>query len=221
MILCLDDILTAEERAEVERVLAYGEYEDGRITAPGAAEVKHNRQLYPESPGARRAQEVVLAALQRHETFLLATRPRAMLPPRFSRYDPGMAYGWHVDDAIARAPLMRYDVSWTLFLSDPADYEGGALVIETPVGEQAFRRPAGGLVLYPTTFLHRVEEVTRGIRLAAVGWVQSLVREAARREILYDLEMARRGLSQREGCTREYDLLGKSISNLFRMWAEP
>jgi PKHD-type hydroxylase len=131
-----------------------------------------------------------------------------------------MSYGWHWDDAISRQPLMRFDISYTLFLTPPEDYDGGELVVETPFGEQRYKRPAGGVVVYPTQALHRVEEVTRGMRQAAIGWVQSLVRDPAQRQILYDLEQVRRTLRSQSGKTREYDLMGKSISNLMRMWSD-
>jgi PKHD-type hydroxylase len=131
-----------------------------------------------------------------------------------------MVYGPHWDDALSRQPMVRYDVSYTLFLEDPAGYDGGELVIEQSDGERTFKLPAGSLALYPSTVLHRVAEVTRGIRQVAVGWVQSLVRDPAKRKILYDLDAARMALYQREGKTREWDLLGLTSANLLRMWAE-
>jgi PKHD-type hydroxylase len=136
----------------------------------------------------------------------------------FSRYQPGHAYGTHVDNALIGG--VRTDVSFTLFLADPAAYEGGELIIDTPSGEEAFKLPPGSIVTYPATTLHRVAEVIRGERLAAAGWVRSHVRDAAQRELLFDLETARRRLFDREGKTAEADLLAKCAANLLRMWCE-
>jgi PKHD-type hydroxylase len=129
-----------------------------------------------------------------------------------------MAYGAHVDDALMRG--VRSDLSLTLFLADPGSYEGGELVVESSAGEQAIKLAAGALVLYPATALHRVEPVRGGVRLAAVGWIRSFVRDAARREVLFDLDRARRRLFERHGKTEEVDLLHKTSANLLRMWAE-
>jgi PKHD-type hydroxylase len=136
----------------------------------------------------------------------------------FSRYEPGHEYGAHVDD-----PLMagkRSDVSFTLFLSDPASYEGGELVLDTPLGEEAIKLDPGSVFIYPATLLHRVAPVTRGVRLAAVGWVRSYIRDAAQRELLFDLETARRRLFDREGKSADGDLLARCAANLQRMWCE-
>ena len=153
-----------------------------------------------------------------HALFVLATRPKALTPIILSRYDADMRYGTHVDDALMGG--LRTDVSYTLFLSDPASYEGGELVIESTAGEQPFKLEAGSLVLYPSTTLHRVEPVLSGERLAAVGWVRSLIRDPARRELLFDLETASRQLFEKHGKTGEFDLVTKSATNLLRLWAE-
>ena len=129
-----------------------------------------------------------------------------------------MEYGSHVDDALMNG--IRTDVSFTLFLSDPDSYDGGALVIESSGGEDDIKLPAGSLVAYPSTTLHRVQPVTKGARLAAVGWARSFIRDPARRELLFDLDTARQSLFAREGKTAEFDLLSKSTANLLRMWAE-
>lgn len=129
-----------------------------------------------------------------------------------------MEYGAHVDDALMNG--IRSDVSFTLFLSDPATYEGGELVIETSSGEDDIKLPAGSMIAYPSSSLHRVAPVTRGTRLAAVGWARSLIRDAGRRELLFDLDTARQSLFAREGKTAEFDLLSKTSANLLRMWVE-
>ncbi len=148
----------------------------------------------------------------------LATRPKTILGPLFSRYQPGHAYGAHVDDALMGG--VRTDVAFTLFLSEPGSCDGGELIIDTAAGEEAFKLAAGSVVTYPATTLHRVAPVTRGERLAAVGWVRSFVRDAAHRELLFDLETARRRLFDRDGKTAEGDLLAKCAANLLRMWCE-
>ncbi|HEX7125821.1 MAG TPA: Fe2+-dependent dioxygenase [Thermodesulfobacteriota bacterium] len=225
MILCIADVLSRDEAADLRRALERAPFEDGRATAGwNARQVKRNTQLPPRSPQARALARVVAAALRRNPVFELAVRPKAVRPILFARYEPGMQYGTHVDDAVmsrGASRATRSDVSFTLFLADPASYDGGELVMEGPQGEQAFKLDPGALVAYPSSSLHRVEPVTRGVRLVAVGWAQSLVRDPARRELLFDLDTARRTLFERHGKTREFDLLSKTFANLLRMWAEP
>jgi len=153
-----------------------------------------------------------------NEIFRLAVRPKALTPLMFSRYDTDMHYGSHVDDALMHG--MRTDVSFTLFLSEPASYDGGELVIESAAGEESVKLDPGSLVAYPSTTRHHVSAVTRGARLAAVGWARSFIRDAARRELLFELDTARRAMFAREGKTAEYDLIAKSAANLMRMWME-
>ena len=141
---------------------------------------------------------------------------------RFSRYEPGMLYGNHVDNAImGKSDRWRSDVSFTIFLSDPADYDGGELVIESTLGAQAVKVASGAALVYPSSTVHRVAEVTRGQRLAAIGWVQSQVRDPAQREILYDLERIKRLMAERLPDVPETDWAFKTQANLLRMWADP
>ena len=218
MLITIADVLGAEELGEIRTMLAAMRFEDGRRTAGWSARlVKDNEQA---RAGASLAllQERVGGAIRSHEVFEHAVRPKALTPLIFSRYGVGRHYGSHVDN-----PLMdgvRTDVSFTLFLADPESYDGGELVIETAAGEDDIKLPAGSMVVYPSTTLHRVAPVTRGERLVAVGWAQSYVRDAARREILFDLETAKRRLFDMQGKTPEFDLLAKSAANLLRMWAE-
>jgi PKHD-type hydroxylase len=165
-----------------------------------------------------RVRALVDTRLREHAVFALAVRPKTILGPMFSRYEPGHAYGTHVDDALMGG--VRTDVSFTLFLADPDSYDGGELVIDTASGEEAFKLPAGSAVAYPSSTLHRVLPVTRGARLAAVGWARSFVRDSARRELLFDLETARRRLFDRDGKSPEGDLLDKCTANLVRMWCD-
>ena len=221
MLLGVGAVLDETQIAGLRHRLEGQAFVNGAATAGWHAKlVKHNRQA-GAGPETRELQAEVGTVLARHELFQIACRPRRLRPVLFSRYEPGMEYGSHVDDAImgGQEPI-RSDLSFTLFLSAPDAYDGGELVIEGSAGEQAFKLPAGSLVLYPSSTLHRVAPVTRGERLAAVSWVQSQVRDPACREILFDLDTARRTLFQREGKSREFDLLSKSLANLLRLWAE-
>ncbi len=222
MIVCIASVLSPEQLAEVRGLLAQGHYVDGRQTAGWHARlVKNNRQLAANDP-ARAAGDIVRKALLGHEVFRAAVQPQRLRPMLFSRYEPGMDYGSHVDDALMGrdGEKLRSDVSMTVFLSDPESYEGGELVVEGTGGEQSYKLEAGAAIVYPSNTLHRVAPVTHGVREVAVSWAQSLVRDPARREVLFDLDTARRGLFQREGKSREFDLLSKSHANLLRMWAE-
>ncbi|TAH14711.1 MAG: Fe2+-dependent dioxygenase [Oscillatoriales cyanobacterium] len=202
--------------------LKNAEFVDGKLTAGWyAQQVKNNAQLKNDAAPTQELRNLVNQALKRNSLFQIAARPKAIRPIMFSRYQGGMYYGTHIDNAImGDEKLMRSDLSLTLFLSDPATYTGGELVIESTQGEQAFKLDAGSMVVYPTTTLHRVEPVTEGERLAAVTWVQSLVRDAHNREILFDLDTVRDTLFQKSGKTAEFDLLSKSIANLLRKWAD-
>lgn len=218
MILAIADVLSAQDVADVRAVLARQAFADGRASAGWAAKlVKANLQA-SEGPRVAELRQMIEARLMAHAVFSLAARPKTIIGPLFSRYEPGHAYGTHVDDALIGG--VRTDIAFTLFLSEPAACEGGELVIDTASGEEAFKLPAGSLVLYPATMLHRVAPVTRGERVAAVGWVRSLIRDPARRELLFDLETARRRLFDREGKTAEGDLLAKCAANLLRLWCE-
>ena len=218
MILSIGDVLTAGDLDEIRRTLAAATFVDGRATAGWAAKgVKSNLQARPDA-AVERLTGLVETRLMEHVLFVLATRPKTILGPLFSRYQAGHAYGVHVDDALLGG--VRSDVSFTLFLSPPEAYAGGELVLETAAGEEAFKLAAGSLVTYPATMLHRVAPVTSGERLVAAGWVRSFIRDAARRELLFELETARRALFDREGKTAEADLLAKCAANLLRMWAD-
>lgn len=222
MILCIANVLTPEELATLTAQLDKADFVDGKATAGWHARlVKHNQQLDRNAAVAEELKGLVMGALQRNSLFQMAVRPKIIRPPLFSRYQVGMSYGSHVDNALmGDQPLMRSDVSMTLFISPLSDYDGGELVVETPQGEQEFKLEAGSLVLYPSTTLHRVEPVTRGVRLVAVSWIQSLVRDAHEREILFDLDTARQVLFEKSGKTLEFDLISKSHANLLRKWVE-
>ena len=215
----IGNILPAEELATVRATLKQARFVDGRTTAGFAARsVKNNRQATGADRSLETIRKLVAKRILDNEVFQLAARPKVLSPLLFSLYDKTMQYGSHVDDALMNG--MRTDVSFTLFLSDPQDYDGGELVIESAAGEEAFKPAAGSLVAYPSTSLHRVGELNRGKRLAAVGWARSFIRDAARRELLFDLDTARRQMFAREGKSAAFDLVSKSAANLMRMWAE-
>lgn len=222
MILCIANVLSAEELQALRRHLEAGEFADGAATAGWHARtVKRNQQMAGSTAGAAEAKAMVAEALKRNLLLQMAALPRHVRPAMFSRYADGMSYGAHIDDAVMwRDGPSRSDVSLTLFLSDPASYAGGELVIDTTGGEQAFKLEAGALVIYPSSTLHRVEPVTEGERLAAVSWIQSLVRDPAKREVLFDLDTVRRQVFERAGKTAEFDLISKSHANLLRMWSD-
>jgi len=219
MVHIIADVLDAEAVAAARETLAKVAFVDGRATAGWHAKlVKNNLQAPSADAAVKQLKEKIAAKIAATPLFRLAARPKALTPLILSRYEPGMAYGSHVDDALMQG--MRTDVSFTLFLSDPDTYEGGALVIETAGGEDDIRLPAGSLVAYPSTTLHRVEPVTKGARLAAVGWARSFIRDPGQRELLFDLDTARQAIFDKDGKTPAFDLLSKTSANLMRMWAE-
>jgi PKHD-type hydroxylase len=221
MILCIEGILTPTELETVVTKLEAAEFIDGKATAGWHARlVKQNTQLPNGSPALTFARELISMAFQRHALFQMAVRPKLIRPVTISRYEVGMSYGTHIDNALMHDPLMRSDISVTLFLSHPDSYTGGELVIDSTQGEESYKLPAGSAIIYPSSSLHRVEEVTQGLRLAAVTWVQSLVRDPHQREILFDLETARQALFAATGKTPTFDLIAKSHANLMRQWME-
>ena len=160
-------------------------------------------------------------AIERNREFIRAFRPKTVKSVLISRYTEGMNYGNHIDDPfIPGNPPLRTDLAMTLFLTEPDSYEGGELVAESTFGKRSFKLPAGSMVVYPTTTLHEVTPVTRGTRLCAIAWGQSMLRDPAQREMIYDLDNARREMFEREGKSRAFDLVTKTHANLLRMWAE-
>ncbi len=226
MLLKISQILDAAGVARARDLLAAAPWADGRSTAGRqAAQVKNNEQLVPGSEPHRQLQALVLQALERHPVFFSATLPKRVLPPLFNRYTGATnAYGSHVDQAVRYLPggvqRVRTDISCTLFLSDPADYDGGELVIDTSFGEQRVKLAAGDLVVYPGTSVHRVEPVTRGARLAAFFWIESMVRGDEQRRLLYDMDMSLMALRTELGETDELVQLTGTYHNLLRMWAD-
>src|SRR5216683_5014496 len=198
MQIVIGNVLSDEEVEIAVATLEGARFVDGRATAGFAARtVKNNRQAEGSDRSLETIRKLIAGRILDNEVFRLAARPKALSPLLFSRYEKGMHYGSHVDDALMGG--MRTDVSFTLFLSDPKSYDGGELTIESTSGEELFKLAAGSLVAYPATSLHHVTDVTRGARLAAVGWARSFIRDPARRELLFDLDTARRQMFSRVG----------------------
>jgi PKHD-type hydroxylase len=195
---------------------------DGRITAGyQSARAKYNVQLPEDSAEARELGEIVLAALSQNALFVSAALPRRIFPPLFNCYEAGMNFGPHVDGALrGSSNPLRTDLSATLFISNPEEYDGGELVIDDTYGCHTVKLPAGHMVLYPATSLHRVAPITRGARRACFFWVQSFVREDAKRALLFDLDVALQRLTQRLHDAPELLHLTSCYHNLLRMWAE-
>lgn len=226
MLLKIANLLSPEALRRARDLLAAAPWADGRATAGRqAAQVKNNEQLQPGSEQQRELQALVLQALEKHPLFFSATLPKRVLPPQFNRYGGASnAYGSHVDQAVRYLPggaqRVRTDISCTLFLSDPADYDGGELVIEHAFGEQRVKLAAGDLVVYPGSSVHRVEPVTRGERLASFFWVESMVRADEQRRLLYEMDMSLMALRGELGETPELVQLTGTYHNLLRMWAD-
>jgi len=224
MLLHIPEVLTADEVREVRSMLDAAEWVDGRSTAGHqAAAVKDNRQLAPDSAQAQQLGAFVTDRLARHPTFASGTLPLRVLPPRFNRYEGGEAYGSHVDNAVFPVPgavaSVRSDVSTTLFLSDPDEYDGGELVIQDTFGDHTVKLPAGDAIIYPGSSLHRVTPVTRGVRLASFLWTQSLVRSDAQRRMLYELDQSIQQLGADHPGHGSIDGLVNLYHNLLREWA--
>lgn len=217
MIYQISDALVSADLAAVSEICTRACFSDGRTTAgPGARAVKVNLQASPED--VRGALRLIEARLGRHPLVRAAALPKCFVRLTVSRYEAGMHYGPHTDNALIDGH--RTDVSFTLGLDSGEEYEGGELVVADASGERGWRIDPGELLLYPATYLHRVEPVTRGVRLVVVGWITSHVRSAARREILFDLDQSVRFERERAGKTGQYDRLERTRQNLLRRWAE-
>ncbi len=222
MIFSINDILNSETLDEITSTLNEAEFVDGKLTAGWHAKlVKNNRQLKAETSQNELLSEIIKTAFSRNTLFQTAIRPKTIHSILFSCYEKGMSYDRHVDNALMGSHrVYRSDVSFTLFLNSPDDYTGGELIIEGMQDETSYKLTAGSAIFYPSTTLHRVNPIERGKRLVAVGWVQSFIRDTEDRELLFDLETARRVIFAKEGKTAEFDLISKSIANLLRKWAE-
>jgi PKHD-type hydroxylase len=227
MLIAIERVLSAEQVEELRAsLLAAGDaWVDGRVSAGfQGAPVKFNLQIDEASAVAHRCQEVVLAALERHPLFISAALPNTVYPPMFNRYGEGMTFGAHVDGGVRIHPRtgrkLRTDISATLFLSDPDDYEGGELEVADTYGSHSVKLSAGDLVLYPASSLHQVTPITRGARLASFFWIESLVRDDGQRTLLYEMDVAIQRLNRTDADEEARRTLVGCYHNLLRRWAD-
>jgi PKHD-type hydroxylase len=226
MLVCVPDVLTKAEVADFRGVMDAAAWEDGRSTAGAqSAMVKKNEQLPPNSDLSRQLGERVIKALAANPLFISAAIPRHIFPPLFNRYGSGQHFGVHVDNAVRGDHLtgirIRTDLSVTLFLSEPGEYDGGELIVEDYFGSHEIKLPAGHLVLYPATSLHSVTPITRGVRVASFFWLQSMIRDTHARSMIFDLDGVIQGLVERLGRNDdEIVKLSGLYHNLIRYWAE-
>jgi PKHD-type hydroxylase len=225
MLLHVPGVLTPDQAAAFRSRVDAVSWIDGNATSGHQSEkAKYNEQLPEDSPVAREIGEAIVQALGRSQLFFSAALPKQVFPPLFNRYAPGMTFGNHVDSAIrTHAPTrqrIRTDISATLFLTRPEDYDGGELLVDDTYGTHRVKLPAGDMVLYPATSLHRVEPVTRGARVSSFFWIQSMVRDDGQRTLLFDMDMAIMRLTQKHPDAPELVSLVGVYHNLLRMWSE-
>jgi PKHD-type hydroxylase len=225
MMLHIPEVLTPEQVARCRDVMTKAEWVDGTVTAGHQSrKVKYNLQLPEESQEARELGDMVHRALYQSPLFMSAVLPHQVFPPLFNRYDAGMTFGAHVDNAIRTHPQqpvrIRTDVSATLFISAPEDYDGGELVVEDTYGSHEVKLPAGDLIIYPATSLHNVTPITRGSRIASFFWTQSLIRDVSQRALLFDLDMSIIQLTRDHPDHPSLVSLTSVYHNLLRQWAE-
>jgi PKHD-type hydroxylase len=225
MLLQIPDVISAEQVAQARQMLEASQWVDGRVTAGHqSAMAKHNLQLPEEHPVARQLGDMILGALQRNSLFIAAALPLRVFPPLFNKYEAGQSFGNHVDNAIRQvagtAVRIRTDLSATLFLAEPDEYEGGELLVEDTYGVHSVKLPAGHLVLYPSSSLHNVRAVTRGARIASFFWIQSMLRDDAERTLLFDLDTAIQRLTVDIPNHPAALQLTGVYHNLLRRWAD-
>lgn len=225
MLLQIPDVLTAQQAAECRQKIEQAEWIDGKVTAGHqSARAKNNLQMPENHPLAQKMGEMILASLERSPLFMSAALPLKVFPPLFNRYEGGQSFGNHVDNAIRQVSgtphRIRTDLSATLFLTNPEDYEGGELVIEDTYGVHSIKLPAGNLILYPATSLHNVRPVTKGARISSFFWIQSMVRDDGERTILFDMDTAIQRINETSPEHPSVLELTGVYHNLLRRWAE-
>lgn len=226
MLLHVPEVLSRDQVAQIRQLIDRADWADGKITAGTQSEqVKNNQQLPEGSPAAVAARQIILDALGKHALFFTGALPKKIFPPLFNRYTGNAnTFGNHIDNSVRTSKVtgawVRTDLSMTLFLCDPGDYEGGELIIEDTFGTQSVKLPAGDLILYPSSSVHRVAPVTSGTRTCSFFWLESMVREDERRRLLFDLDMAILTLRAQQGDSDEVIKLTGCYHNLMRMWAE-
>jgi PKHD-type hydroxylase len=224
MLLQIPQVLTQQELQAVHQILGQANFVDGKLSAGMHAQrVKNNQEVSRDDQSLQQLNNIVMGKLVRHPVYRNGALPLRVATPFYARYGKGMTYGDHVDDPVmGPGPGQQYrsDVSITVFLNEPEEYAGGELTIRTPFGDRQVKLKAGDAVMYPSSSLHHVAEVTEGERVVAVTWLQSMVRDPARRELLYELNQARETLMQQAPDAEETAQVDRSYVNLFRMWAE-
>ncbi len=220
MLLQIPDVLNAEDLAVLDTAIADGKFIDAKTAASGPAGELKNNELLERGTDSDAVDKAFVQALMRHDIIRSACLPARVMRPTIRRYETGMDYGWHTDNPLmAEGRPVRTDIAVTVFLSDPDSYEGGGLVVNTGGGQAQFRLPRGHAIMYPASTMHCVEPVTKGTRHAAVSWIQSMVADPARRELLRDIDRASRIIRDKAPASDEARLLMKSHANLLRMWA--
>ncbi|MET0262861.1 MAG: Fe2+-dependent dioxygenase [Rariglobus sp.] len=225
MILDVPNVLPADQLAQARKLLEEADWADGKATAGHqAAKVKDNMQIPGDHPAAKQVGQLIVRALGQNPLFMSAALPLHILPPMFNRYTGGQNYGNHVDASVRQVPgtghRIRTDLSCTLFFAGPEEYDGGELIIEDTYGSKSVKLPAGHMVLYPSTSLHRVTPVTRGARLCSFFWIQSMIRDDAKRSLLFDMDVAIQRLGVEMTAHPSTVQLTGVYHNLLRQWAE-
>ena len=223
MLLQIPAVLKPAEVSSLREGLAKADYEDGGATAGfSAKQVKKNLQLPQKGEASRKLAGVILEALKRNTVFFSSALPHRIHGPLFNRYDPGMTYGDHVDNALMGAPVtIRTDIAATLFLTDPKEYDGGELIVHDTYGAHRIKLAAGNMIVYPASSRHRVEPITRGSRVSAVMWIQSLVRDETHRRLLFEMDVSIGALRKQKVNQKEVAMLTSVYHNLMRLWSEP
>lgn len=223
MLVTIPEVFDADKLENIREMIARNQFVDGKKTAGKVAqEVKHNEEMQGNRQQSEYLDQLIMGTLANNATFRDAALPHQVAQPVIARYTPGMSYGDHIDDPIMGGAGMHFrtDVATTVFLNEPDQYEGGELVINTAFGEQKVKLAAGSVVTYPASSIHRVNEVTRGERLVAVTWIQSMIRDAAKRELLFELSQARNALFAEDSKSDVAKKVDHSYVNLIRMWSE-
>ena len=223
MLVIVPEVLNKDQLKKIRDLLQNADYVDGRLSAGKTArKVKKNHELATDSKLHGQLNNIVMNSLYNHPTYQAAVLPHRLATPFYARYEPGETYGQHVDDPIMGPMQGRYrtDVSTTIFLNEPEDYDGGEVVIQSATGENSFKLAAGSAITYPSGALHHVAEITRGTRLVAVTWAQSLIRDADKRELLFNLHNTREALQKKYPDDNEVVKVDHTYINLMRMWAE-
>ena len=223
MLITIPEVLNTEELAVVRDFIDGAEFVDGKLSAGSeAVDVKNNLEMRASDQRMAQLNNLVMGKLVKHPVYLNAAMPAKIAAPFYARYTQGMQYGKHIDDPIMGPAGQRYrtDLSITVFLNPPEDYDGGELVVDTTFGEQRVKLDAGDAVMYPSGTTHRVAEVTRGERIVAVTWLQSMVRDPSQRDLLYRLSQARDILLDKSKGAEETELVSNAYINLMRMWSE-